>query len=56
MNSLKETEDSLRDKLGTGVVVLSNIVDNKVNFIVTATNNVIEKGIHSGNIVREVAK
>ena len=37
-------------------MVLSNIVDNKVNFVVTATNDVIEKGIHSGNIVREVAK
>ena len=56
MNSLKETADSLRDKVGSGVVVLSNIVDNKVNFVVTATNDVIEKGIHSGNIVREVAK
>jgi len=56
MNSLKETADSLRDKVGSGVVVLSNVVDNKVNFVVTATNDVIEKGIHSGNIVREVAK
>ena len=56
MNSLKETADSLRDKVGSGVVVLSNVVDNKVNFVVTATNDVIAKGIHSGNIVREVAK
>ena len=56
MNSLKETADSLRDKVGSGVVVLSNVVDNKVNFVVTATNDVIQKGIHSGNIVREVAK
>ena len=56
MNSLKETADSLRDKVGSGVVVLSNVVDDKVNFVVTATNDVIEKGIHSGNIVREVAK
>lgn len=56
MNSLKETADSLRDKIGSGVVVLSNVVDNKVNFVVTATNDVIQKGIHSGNIVREVAK
>lgn len=56
MNSLKETADSLRDKVGSGVVVLSNVVDNKVNFVVTATNDVISKGIHSGNIVREVAK
>ena len=56
MNTLKETADTLRDKVGSGVVVLSNVADNKVNFVVTATQDAIEKGIHSGNIVREVAK
>ncbi|MCC0783313.1 alanine--tRNA ligase [Clostridioides sp. ES-S-0108-01] len=56
MDTLRETADNLRDKLGSGVVVLANVVDNKVNFVVTATKDVLEKGIHSGNIVREVAK
>ena len=56
MNTLRETADSLRDKLGSGVVVMANVADNKVNFIVTATKDVLEKGIHSGNIVREVAQ
>ena len=56
MSTLKETADTLRDKVGSGVVVLSNVVDDKVNFVVTATNDVIDRGIHSGNIVREVAK
>ncbi|HBF3049877.1 TPA: alanine--tRNA ligase [Clostridioides difficile] len=56
MDTLRETADNLRDKLGSGVVVLANVVDNKVNFVVTATKDVLDKGIHSGNIVREVAK
>ena len=56
MNTLRETADSLRDKLGSGVVVMANVADNKINFIVTATKDVLEKGIHSGNIVREVAQ
>ena len=56
MNTLRETADSLRDKLGSGVLVISNVADNKVNFIVTATKDAVEKGIHSGNIVREVAQ
>lgn len=56
MNTLKEVADNLRDKLASGVVVLANVADDKVNFVVTATNDVIAKGIHSGNIVREVAK
>ena len=32
MNTLRETADTLRDKLGSGVVVMANIADNKVNF------------------------
>ncbi|GAA3650877.1 alanine--tRNA ligase [Asaccharospora irregularis] len=56
MDTLRETADKLRDKLVSGVVVLANIADDKVNFVVTATKDVIEKGVHSGNIVREVAK
>ena len=56
MNTLRETADSLRDKLESGVVVLAAVSDGKVNFVVTATKDVIEKGVHSGNIVREVAK
>ncbi|MGM9531851.1 alanine--tRNA ligase [Intestinibacter sp.] len=56
MNSLKEMADNLRDKLQSGVVAISNVSDSKVNFVVTATKDVIEKGIHSGNIVKEIAK
>lgn len=56
MDTLRETADNLRDKLASGVVVLANVVDDKVNFVVTATKDVLDKGIHSGNIVREVAK
>ncbi|MCC0646864.1 alanine--tRNA ligase [Clostridioides sp. ZZV15-6598] len=56
MDTLRETADNLRDKLVSGVVVLANVVDDKVNFVVTATKDVLDKGIHSGNIVREVAK
>ncbi len=55
MNTLKEVADSLRDKLVSGVVVLANVADGKINFVVTATKDVIEKGIHCGNIVKEIS-
>lgn len=55
MNTLKDVADKLRDKLCSGVVVLANTADDKVNFVVTATEDVVKRGIHSGNIVREVA-
>lgn len=56
MNSLKEMADNLRDKLQSGVVAISNVSYSKVNFVVTATKDVIDRGIHSGNIVKEIAK
>lgn len=56
MNTLRETADTLRDKMGSGVVVLANVADGKINFVATATEDVIKKGVHAGNIVREVAQ
>ena len=52
---LKDVADKLRDKLVSGVIVLANTAEDKVNFVVTATEDVVKKGIHSGNIVKEVA-
>jgi alanyl-tRNA synthetase len=56
MDALRNTGDMLKNKLGSGVVILATGYDNKVSFIVTATKDVIEKGIHSGNIIKEIAK
>ncbi|SHK05547.1 alanine--tRNA ligase [Tepidibacter formicigenes] len=56
MNSLRNIGDNLKDKYESGVIVLANTANDKVNFIVTATKDVVEKGVHCGNIIREVAK
>ncbi|WP_195939725.1 alanine--tRNA ligase [Romboutsia sp. 1001713B170131_170501_G6] len=55
MNTLKEVADNLRDKLQSGVVVLANVADDKLNLVVTATKDAVDKGIHSGNIVKSIA-
>ena len=56
MDTLRNTADTLRDKLSSGVVVLANIAGGKINFVATATKDVVEKGVHAGNIVKEVAQ
>lgn len=56
MDTLRNTADTLRDKLSSGVVVLANVAGGKINFVATATKDVLEKGVHAGNIVREVAQ
>ena len=56
MNTLKEVADNLRDKLSSGVVVLANIANDKLNLVVTATKDAVDKGVHCGNIVKEIAQ
>jgi alanyl-tRNA synthetase len=56
MDSLRKLGDQLKDKLGTGIVVLATEKDNKGNFIAMATEDAVKKGIHAGNMIRQVAK
>lgn len=56
MEGLRNTGDMLKNKIGSGVIVLGSSYGDKVSFIVTATKDVMGKGIHSGNIIKEVAK
>jgi len=53
---LRNMADLLRDKLGSGVVVLATVDGEKVMFVATVTKDLISKGLHAGNIVKEVAK
>lgn len=56
IEGLKSLGDAVREKLPSCVVVLAGIQNNKVNFIGMATKDMVEKGIHAGNILREAAK
>jgi len=56
MNDLRNTSDMLKNKLGSSVVVLASGLDNKVNIIVSATKDAVDKGIHCGKIIGEAAK
>ncbi len=56
IDGLRNTGDMLKNKLESGVVVLGSSYGDKVSFIVTATRDVLAKGVHSGNIIKEVAK
>ncbi len=56
IDGLRNTGDMLKNKLESGVVVLGSSYGDKVTFIVTATKDLLAKGIHSGNIIKEVAK
>ncbi|MCR4442037.1 MAG: alanine--tRNA ligase [Peptococcaceae bacterium] len=56
MDSLRNMADMFRDKLNSGIVVLGAIIDEKVSFVAAATGDLLPRGVHAGNIIREVAK
>ncbi len=56
MEALRNMGDMLRDKLGSGVIVLGAVNEDKVNFVAMATKDLLPKGVHAGNIIREVAR
>ncbi|MEI7884205.1 MAG: alanine--tRNA ligase [Clostridia bacterium] len=55
LDTLRNVADMFRDKLGSGVIVLGAVADDKVNFVVMLTKDVQEKGLHAGKIIKEVA-
>ena len=56
MDSLRKLADQFRDNLQNAVVVLANVKDDKLTFVATVSQNLIDKGLNSGNIVRETAQ
>ncbi len=55
-DALKDVADRVRAKLKSALVVLGANIDGKPAFLVAATPDVVGKGVHSGNLVRDVAK
>lgn len=55
MDALRGMTDLLRDKLGSGVIVLGSAADDKVQFVAAVSKDLTGK-LHAGNIVKEVAK
>lgn len=54
-NALRDLADKLRDKIGTGVVVLLSNTSGKVNLVSMATKDCLSFGVHCGKIIKEVA-
>lgn len=55
MNGIRNLGDSLKEKLGEGVLLLASAFEGKVNLIAMATDGAMKKGAHAGNLIKEVA-
>ncbi len=56
VDALRQMTDWFRDKLGSSVVVLGSVINEKPMLVAAATDDAIKKGIHAGNLVRDAAK
>jgi alanyl-tRNA synthetase len=56
MDDLRNMTDSLRDKIGSGAVVLGAVAGpDKVNLVAAVTKDLAGKRLHAGNIVKALA-
>jgi alanyl-tRNA synthetase len=53
---LREMGDWLRDKMGSGIVVLGAAIENKPSLVVMVTPDLVSKGYDAVNIIRPVAR
>ncbi|WP_066504962.1 alanine--tRNA ligase [Abyssisolibacter fermentans] len=57
VNDMRNLCDEIKNKItGDVLIVLGTVKNDKVNFVASATKPLTKKGIHAGNIIREVAK
>jgi len=56
VDALRNLADQLTAKLGSGVVVLGTVQDSRPLFVAKVSKDLVERGLHAGNLVREVAK
>lgn len=55
MDSLRNIVDEMKAKLGSAVIVLGAVADDKVNLVAAVTPDLVAKGFHAGKIIKEVA-
>jgi alanyl-tRNA synthetase len=53
---LREMSDWFRERMGSGVIVLGAVLAGKPNFIAAVTPDLVERGLHAGNLVKAVAQ
>ena len=54
-NAMRTLGDQLKNKLGSGVIVLAGAAGGKVSLMAMATDDVVKKGAHAGNIIKAAA-
>jgi alanyl-tRNA synthetase len=56
VETLREMTDWLRNRLGSVVIVLGAIINEKPNFVAAVTSDLVERGLEAGALIKRVAR
>jgi alanyl-tRNA synthetase len=56
VDTMRQMSDWFRDKLGSSVVMLGAVIDEKPMLVASVTQDLLGRGMHAGNLVRDAAK
>ena len=52
---MRTLADTLKDKLGDGLIVLASVQNGAVTLLAAATDGAVKRGAHAGNIIKNIA-
>ena len=55
-DAVRTMADEILNRLKSGVVILGADLDGKVSLAIKVSKDLVDKGVHAGNVVREAAK
>jgi alanyl-tRNA synthetase len=56
MDTLREMTDWFRNQLGSVVIVLGAVINDKPNFVAAVTPDLVERGLQAGKLIKQVAR
>ncbi|MBQ4001496.1 MAG: alanine--tRNA ligase, partial [Lachnospiraceae bacterium] len=54
-DEMRTLADTLKDKLGDGLIVLASVQNGAVTLLAAATDGAVKRGAHAGNIIKNIA-
>lgn len=55
INDLRSLSDDIRAKIKSVIIVFATENNNKVTFMVSVSDDLLEKGYHAGNMIKKIA-
>ncbi|MDP3058007.1 MAG: DHHA1 domain-containing protein, partial [bacterium] len=56
MDNLRVAADAIKNRMPSGVIVLASAHEGKVNLVCMVSDDFVARGLHAGNIIKEIAK